>query len=287
MNRTIDDLLETYKPKTLEETKQALKEIVQSIVLVGLSQGNFFTKASFYGGTALRIFYHLNRFSEDLDFTLNQPDSNFSFSPFIPGIKNVAASYGIDLTVNAKEKRNASSVESAFAKLNTYQTFLTLKINSNFYSTLHKDEVIKIKFEVDKEPALGFNVEAKWLVQPEFAPIIVLDSSSLFAGKIHAILCRNYKNTVKGRDYYDFLFFVSHNVSPNLDYLRNKLINTGKMTLQDNFNLSVMKKMLHERFSLVDFKEAGQDAARFLTKPEDLSFFHKEIFDSLVEEIHE
>jgi predicted nucleotidyltransferase component of viral defense system len=286
MNSTIDELLASYKPENLEDTKSALREIIQSIVLVGLSKSDFFSKASFYGGTSLRLFYGLNRFSEDLDFTLNQKDLSFTFDSYFPYVKEVASSYGIDLTIIKKEKDCLTPIESAFAKINTFQTFLSLKIDSTKTSLLHKDELMKVKFEVDKDPALGFNYESKWLTRPEFAPIRVLDLPSLFAGKIHAVLCRNYKNTVKGRDYYDFLFFISKGVSPNLVYLRNKLINTGKIKETDTFNLSILKQMLHQRFTTVNFEEASKDATRFLSKPENLSYYSREMFDSLVENLH-
>ena len=241
---TIEEIIKAYNPETINDNKAILREIVQSIVLVGLSRTDFFKKASFYGGTALRIFYDLNRYSEDLDFTLNNVDKRFSIAPFVESIKNVALSYGLELEISIKQKQISTPVESAFAKINTYQTFINLKMNSELTKLLHKDEVIKVKFEIDCEPALGFTTENKWIDMPEFAPVIVLDEASLFAGKLHAILCRNYKNTVKGRDYYDFLFYVRRGISPNLNYLRNKLINTGKINEKDTFNIEVLKEML-------------------------------------------
>ena len=143
---------------------------------------------------------------------------------------------------------------------------------------LHKDEVIKVKFEVDCNPALGFKTESRWVDLPEFASISVLDESSLFAGKLHAILCRTYKNNVKGRDYYDFLFYVSKRVSPNLEYLKNKLIDTGKINEDDDFNIEILKEMLLEKFNSIDFNQVKIDASKFLFKNEDLSFYSKELF---------
>ena len=282
---TIEEIIKTYNPETINDNKAILREIVQSIVLVGLSRTDFFKKASFYGGTALRIFYDLNRYSEDLDFTLNNVDKNFSIAPFIESIKNVALSYGLELEISIKQKQISTPVESAFAKINTYQTFINLKMNSELTKLLHKDEVIKVKFEIDCEPALGFTTENKWIDMPEFAPVIVLDEASLFAGKLHAILCRNYKNTVKGRDYYDFLFYVRRGISPNLNYLRNKLINTGKINEKDTFNIEVLKEMLIKRFEQVDFEQVKNDTERFIINNEDLSTYSKDLFVQMAKKI--
>ena len=282
---TIEEIIKSYNPKTINDNKAILREIVQSIVLVGLSRTAFFKKASFYGGTALRIFYDLNRYSEDLDFTLNNVDKNFSIAPFIESIKNVALSYGLELEISIKQKQINTPVESAFAKINTYQTFINLKMNSELTKLLHKDEVIKVKFEIDCEPALGFTTENKWIDMPEFAPVIVLDEASLFAGKLHAILCRNYKTTVKGRDYYDFLFYVRRGISPNLNYLRNKLINTGKINEKDTFNIEVLKEMLIKRFEQVDFGQVKNDTERFIINNEDLSTYSKDLFVQMAKKI--
>jgi predicted nucleotidyltransferase component of viral defense system len=282
---TIEEIIKTYNLETINDNKAILREIVQSIVLVGLSRTDFFKKASFYGGTALRIFYDLNRYSEDLDFTLNNVDKNFSIAPFIESIKNVALSYGLELEISIKQKQISTPVESVFEKINTYQTFINLKMNSELTKLLHKDEVIKVKFEIDCEPALGFTTENKWIDMPEFAPVIVLDEASLFAGKLHAILCRNYKNTVKERDYYDFLFYVRRGISPNLNYLRNKLINTGKINEKDTFNIEVLKEMLIKRFEQVDFEQVKNDTERFIINNEDLSTYSKDLFIQMAKKI--
>lgn len=286
MRSSIEEIVDKYNPKTIEELKAALREVLQSIVLIGLSRGGFFNKASFYGGTALRIFYGLNRYSEDLDFTLKEKDKNFNLEPYLKYVKEVALSYGLELEVTTKIKQVDTPIESAFAKLNTYQTFINLKFDANMSNRLHKDEVIKVKFEVDCNPALGFKTESRWVDLPEFASISVLDESSLFAGKLHAILCRTYKNNVKGRDYYDFLFYISKRVSPNLEYLKNKLIDTGKIKEDDDFNIEILKEMLLEKFNSIDFNQVKTDASKFLFKNEDLSFYSKELFIDMLKKLN-
>ncbi len=278
MLSTIEELIKLYNPKNINEMKLALKEVVQNIVLIGLSRANFFSKASFYGGTALRIFYGLNRYSEDLDFTLNKVDESFSLEPYINSIKEVCLSYGFKIDVEIKTKKVSTPIESAFAKLNTYQTFINLGVNDNLTNILHKDETLKVKFEVDCYPSLGFNVENKWITNPEFATVNVLDLESLFAGKLHAILCKSYKNNVKGRDYYDFIFYINKKIKPNLLYLKNKLVESNKLSKLDDFNIDILKRMLINRFNEVDFSQVKQDAQKFTIKNENLNFYCKELF---------
>lgn len=275
---TIEELINSYNPKNPNEIKLALREILQSIVLIGLSRSNFFSKASFYGGTALRIFYGLNRYSEDLDFTLNEVDGSFTLEPYIDSIKELALSYGFNVNIEVKNKKIRTAIESAFAKLNTYQTFISLGFNENLANILHKDEIIKVKFEVDCNPALGFNIENKWITNPEFATVNVLDLESLFAGKLHAILCRNYKNNIKGRDYYDFVFYINKGIKPNLLYLKNKLVDSNKINRDDEFNMEVLKIILIKRFNEIDFNQVKSDAQKFTIKNENLNSYSKELF---------
>jgi len=274
----LEEILNLKEKENTSIIKLRLREIVQKIILIGLSKADFFKVASFYGGTALRIMYDLNRHSEDLDFSLNYYNNDFSLEPYINRIKEEALSYGIELNVEIKNKKVNSAIESAFAKLNTYQTFVTFRIDKKINERLHKDEVLKVKFEIDCHPALGFNKETKWLVHPEFVPIEVLDLSSLFSGKINAILCRNYKNNVKGRDYYDFLFFISKGINPNMNYLRNKLIDSNKINENDFFDIEVLKKMLIEMIKKVDFTKVKEDIAKYLINNEDLSYISESLF---------
>ena len=278
MNNVIEQILNNDELITLEEKKAKLREILQSIVLIGLSRTDFFSKAAFYGGTALRIFYDLNRYSEDLDFTLLNPDQNFDLGIYLSSINEVALSYGIELNTEIKRKNIATAVQSAFAKVNTYQTFLTFKVNEKIVNFLNKDEFLKVKFEIDTEPSSGFTTETRWLKFPEFAPVNVCDEGSLFGGKICAVLCRNYKNQVKGRDYYDFLFYIQRKVKPNLEYIRNKLIDNGKISQNEPFDINILKELLEKKFNEIDFEMVKNDARRFLFHNEDLSYFSKDLF---------
>ena len=283
--KIIEEMIRSKNPTSINEAKQIIRELIQQIILVGLSRSGFFNYASFYGGTALRIFYDLSRYSEDLDFTLNEVNPNFSITPFIAQIKQVATSYGLNLDISTKEKRSETPIESAFAKASTYQTFINAHVDGNLIKSLHKDELIKVKFEIDCQPALGFNIESKWLDNPEFANVAVLDCPSLFADKIHAILCRNYKNTVKGRDYYDFLFYCKKGIKPNLVYLRNKLIDSHKINEKDIFNIELVKKMLKEKIADVNFNQIKEDASKFVLLKEDLSYYCKDLFFQMIDKL--
>lgn len=286
MKSTVENLIiDRYNVSSLEETRAALREILQSIVLIGLSHGDFFERASFYGDTALRMFYGLNRYSEDLDFTLNCSDTDFALEPYTKNIIEVANSYGLHVEIALKEKKIKTPIESAFAKVDAYQTVLDLHLSKESTKSLHKDERIKVKFEVDRNPALGFKTERKWIDSPEFAPVIVLDQPSLFAGKLHAILCRNYKNSVKGRDYYDLLFYICHKIKPNMTYLKNKLVVSNQIDLNQEFDSNVLKKMLKERIMNVDFDQVKADASKFVFQGENLSYYSKDLFLQMIEKI--
>ena len=285
MKSKLERMMDSFDPQSLDETKSALREIIQNIVLIGLSNGGFFHVGSFYGGTATRIFYDLNRYSEDLDFTLNQTMDHFSFYPYIEKVETTAFSYGLKVEASVKEKKIETPVSTAIVRTNTLEAFFTLKVPENLTSLLHKDEVIKVKFEADCHPALGFRVEKRYIDLPDIAPVMVLDEPSLFAGKLNAVLTRNYGQRVKGRDYYDFAFYVRNRISPNLVYLKNRLVAGGKIKEEDPFDIPTLQKMLIERFEEVDFEEAKEDASKFLFHEEDLSYFQKDYFIDLARKI--
>ena len=204
MNNIIEQMLSKYELKNTNDEINALKEIIQEIVLSGLSRGNFFNEVAFYGGTALRIFYKLDRFSEDLDFALIFPNKKFDLSKYFIYIEKELKSYGLNLEISTKQKNKNSNITSAFLKGNTLEHILKFFPNekNNKYSSLLKN--IKIKFEVDINPPSGAEYEEKYKLLPSPHQIKIYDKESLLAGKIHAILCRGWKTRVKGRDLYDF-----------------------------------------------------------------------------------
>ena len=227
MNSTIEEMLKFYQTNNLTDKKNAMKEIIQEIVLCGLSRAGFFNKAAFYGGTALRIFYGLNRFSEDLDFSLTSPEPDFDLSSYFPVLKKEVTSWGLNVDISLKEKNTDSAIRSAFLKGNTMEHMLVFYASESLKSGISRDEVIKIKFEVDTMPPEGAGYENKYRLLPSPYEVKMYDMPSLFAGKVHAVICRAWKQRVKGRDLYDYIFYLSRNASLNLPHLKARLVQSG------------------------------------------------------------
>ena len=278
MNSVIETMLGKYNPKNNEERENAAKEIIQEIALAGLSRGGFFEKAAFYGGTCLRIFYGLNRFSEDLDFALLEKDPDFRLSDYFPSLEREFASYGIEIRAEEKKKDFDSDVRSAFLKGNTLALMMTFFPKSEDARKIISNQKMKIKFEVDTDNPKGGRTETKFRLLPAPYQVRVFGESTLFAGKIHAIICRNYKNHVKGRDYYDYLFYIGKGSAFNLEYLENKLKNTEAIAQNEKLTLGKVKEMLKARFETVDYESAKKDVSNFINDKSGLSLWKKELF---------
>ena len=283
MNSAIEIMLNKYNPQNNEERENALKEIFQEIALAGLSRGGFFEKAAFYGGTCLRLFYGLNRFSEDLDFALIKKDDNFNLDEYFPSLVKEFQSYGIEINVESKLKSFDSNVQSAFIKGNTYVLMMYFFPKNDDVKKVISNQKMKIKFEVDTANPNGWNAEIKYRMLPSPYEVKVFDESTLFAGKIHAIICRNYKNHVKGRDYYDYLFYIGKGSKFNLEYLKNKLVNTNDEFNKEEITLEKIKKLLKERFENVDYESAKEDVSNFISDKSSLQLWKKELFLSTLE----
>mgnify|MGYP005810172195 FL=1 len=286
MNNIITQMLAKYEIKNVDDEINALKEIIQEIVLSGLSRGSFFDVAAFYGGTALRIFHHLDRFSEDLDFALIEANSDFQLSSYFPYIERELKAYGLNLEVSTKKKINESNITSAVVRGGTLEHILKFFPNreNNQYNYLLKK--IKIKFKVDINPPSGANYEYKYKLLPSPHQIRIYDMSSLFAGKIHAILCRNWKIRVKGRDLYDYVFFLANHTSVNLELIKNKLIASNYIDPNSSFDILVLKKLLIAKFSVIDYKEAKEDVLPFIKDFQSLNLWSQDFFCNITEDLH-
>lgn len=287
MNNAIEAMLAKYNPQNNNERENAIKEIIQEIALAGLSRGGFFKKAAFYGGTCLRIFHGLNRFSEDLDFALVEKDPNFKLDVFFPSLEKEFQSYGIEMIIERKKKEDEEEVQSAFLKGSTLTLMMSFFPKSDDAKKVVSNQKIKIKFEIDTDNPEGGTTEYRYKMLPAPYEIQIFDEATLFAGKIHAILCRNYKNHVKGRDYYDYLFYIGKGSKFNLKYLENKLKNTGsKIDENDSLTLDKVKALLKERFLTTDYKSAKEDVSNFIMDKESVSIWKKELFLATLDEVN-
>ncbi len=285
MQQVLSQMLSKYQINNINDKKNAIKEIVQEVVLCGLARGGFFKEAAFYGGTALRIFYGLDRFSEDLDFSLITTNPDFDITKYFPYIENETKSLGLNFNAAEKEKSADSNIKSAFLKGNTKELILSFYENSQEANLIQRDELIRIKFEIDINPPTGATYETKFGLLPSPYQVKLYDLSSLFAGKIHACLCRDWKYRIKGRDFYDYIFFLSIGAKVNLQNLKAKLVQSKAINEDYNLTIENLKSLLNERFSNIDFKQAKEDVLPFVRDKSKLDLWSKEFFVEITKKL--
>jgi predicted nucleotidyltransferase component of viral defense system len=278
MNEVVARMMARYKCRRLEDYVRALREILQEIALLGLWRSKFFEKGAFYGGTALRILYGLDRFSEDLDFSLLQPQPNFDLSRYSKALQTEMRSFGFEVTVDSKERRTPGAVQSAFLKANTLQQLLAIEAGKEIVRGLPKGQVLKIKVEVDTDPPPGFTTEVKYLLHPIPFSVRSYVLPDLFAGKMHAILCRRWKSRIKGRDWYDFVWFVSNYPELNLSHLEKRMIQTGDWKQNEPLTGERFNERLREMIEAVDLKRARAEVEPFVNNPDALAVWSKDFF---------
>ena len=282
MHSAIEDMLNKYPNKTVDDYKNALKEILQEIALLGLFRANFFDVAAFYGGTALRIFYGLDRFSEDIDFSLIKKTENFDITPYCDFIRDEMAAFGFEAEVTKKVKAVDSNIESAFIKTDTLINLLKIEAITPPVPGIGKNELIKIKLEIDINPPAGADYEVKYLLSPIPFHVRLYSAPSLFAGKIHAILCRDWKSgRVKGRDLYDFVWYLSRSIPVNMYHLEERLKQTGHLKKDDKLTPQVTKQLLEDKFSSLNFEQAKMDVIPFIKDPRALNLWTHDFFISI------
>jgi predicted nucleotidyltransferase component of viral defense system len=276
----IKEWLASYQPKGRDEATAALREIMQQVALAGLSRANFYEKAAFYGGTALRIFYGLDRFSEDLDFSLLADDPAFSFKPYMDAIIGEFASQGMEVSVKEKEKNVQTHIESAFLKSETIWKELVLEGIIPEQGVMQQIPSIKIKIEVDKHPPLGFETEEKLLTQPFSFYVKCFALPYLFAGKMHALLFRKWQNNVKGRDWYDMEWYIRKGVPMSLSHFLQRAIGSGDWS-KNTITATEFKDMLTKRIDTVNMTRVKEDISRFISDPGRLSIWSSKYFHDL------
>ena len=283
MNEAVEQMLDKYNPQSTEDYENALKEILQEIILLGLDRNGFFEKAAFYGGTALRIMYGLDRFSEDLDFTLLVPDPKFTLDKYFPGLEKELKSFGFEFSLQRVDKDAAQATESAFLKANTQILFLNIEGAKGFANEIHKDQKLKIKFEVDVDPAVSFDTEIKTLLLPSPYTVKTLTLPSLFAGKMHAALLRKWKNRIKGRDFYDVQWYLARKTPLKKSYLEEKMKASG--ALNEPLTEKLLIDFFEKRADDIDWEQAKADVIGFIKDKNQVNLWSADFFKEIIQKI--
>ncbi len=270
-NEIYDSMLSAYPQDTQQQKRNAIFEVNQQVILAGLYNGGFFDEAAFYGGTCLRIFHGLKRFSEDMDFSLLAPSDNFDFTKYFQPIKDMFEMVGRKVEITKKDKRSFGKVESAF-----------LKDNTDVYDiSFQTERSIKIKIEVDTNPPLKFNTEQNLLLLPQSFMTRCFTLPDLFAGKMHALVFRSWKNRVKGRDWYDFEWYVKHNVPLDFNHLAERIRQFNGMEVsREQFN-----GILRDKLATTDIKQVKADVLPFVQNASELGIWSNDYFIKLSEMI--
>lgn len=278
MADVVRGMLARYDQSTPDNKTNAFREVMQEIALVGLYQGGFFDKAAFYGGTCLRVFHGLPRYSEDLGFSLLEPNKSFEFEQYFDAIRQEFQSLGFDVDIESKRKVASVGIESAFLK----------KTASQYDVQIRGERVLKIKLEVDTDPPLGFETEQKLLLQPYSVYVRCFTLPDLFAGKVHALLFRPLKNRVKGRDWYDFEWYARNGIALNRSHLTIRAAQSGHLTdAGEPLTKTELKTLLLDKIDALDINLAKEDVIRFLRDPAQLQIWSKDYFKELVSRVVE
>ncbi|HRY83263.1 MAG TPA: nucleotidyl transferase AbiEii/AbiGii toxin family protein [Candidatus Cloacimonadota bacterium] len=277
-------LLAQNPVRTPNEFRRVLRDKIQKICLLGLWRSGFFEHAAFYGGTALRMLYGLDRFSEDLDFSLLAPKPEFRLSAYLDSVQRELQAWSIEAEVNLKQKQS-SQIESAFIKANTLKILFGLKVPALDPDLFHRDELISVKFELDLLPPCAFETESKFLLEPMPFNVSSMGLPDLFAGKMHAVLARSWKNRVKGRDWYDLIWFVQQAVPLKLGHLEARLKQSGHLSPELFLDHVLFQSMLADRINNVNFEQAKADVLPFIPNPDSLTGWSGELFTEISSQI--
>ncbi len=280
----LSSLLDTHKNLNVRDYRRILRETIQKVCLLGLWRGTFFEHAAFYGGTALRLFHGLDRWSEDLDFSLLKQNPDVRLEAYLNSVRQELEAWGIAAKIDLADKKT-SQIESAFIKANTLKTLISLEIPSSALRKLHRDEVSSVKFELDPYPPCAFSSESRFLLDPIPFSVRVMDMPDLFAGKMHAVLARSWENRVKGRDWYDLIWFVRLEVPLNLTHLEARLKQSGHLQLDAKLDVNVFQTLLTDRINATNFAQSKEDVLPFVPNPEALQNWSPELFKELVGKI--
>jgi predicted nucleotidyltransferase component of viral defense system len=278
MHEAIARMLSIYECQGLNDYINALREILQEVALLGLWRSKFFEKAAFYGGTALRILYGLDRFSEDIDFSLLEPLDAFDLTGYIAFLQKETKGFGFEVQVERIDKAIQTPVQSAFLKANTRNQLLIIETRGEILQEVPKGQILKIKLEVDTDPPPGFTTQTRYLLQPIPFAVRTFVLPDLFAGKMHAILCRRWKKRVKGRDWYDLVWYVANHPELHLYHLEQRMRQTGHWKGDAPLTSEKFKDLIATAINDLNINQARKEVVPFIKNPENLSIWCREFF---------
>jgi predicted nucleotidyltransferase component of viral defense system len=274
----IVQLFEEYRRKNHNSADRALAETIQAVALLGLSRTDFFTHAAFYGGTALRLMSNLDRFSEDLDFSLLQPKETFRLGPYLDALRDEMEAFGFSVDIGEREKSVHTPIQSAFIKANTRIHVIQAGVPEAIADRIHKNSACKVKLEVDVDPPPYAEYHVAFMDDPIPFSIRAYTGPSLLAGKMDAVLYRGWRNRIKGRDWYDFAFLVRRNVPLLLPHLEARLRQRGVYSDPAPLGKDHCTNLIAARIDAVDFQAAKADVIAFVRRPQDLDVWSREYF---------
>jgi len=285
MHEAVIRMLAKYEPKSVDDSVRALREIIQEVALLGLWRAKFFEHAAFYGGTALRILYGLDRFSEDLDFSLLTPSPDFNLARYTASLEEELQAFGFNVRVEMVDKAVESAVQSAFLKANTRNELLVIEAGEELTGQVAAGQVLKVKIEVDTDPPPGFSTQTRYLLQPIPFAVRSYSLPDLFAGKMHAILFRKWKNRVKGRDWYDLVWYAANHPHLNLAHLEQRMRQTGHWSGEKSLSPVVFTDLLFEAIDRLDVNQARKDVAPFVKDQQMLALWSHDFFQDVASRI--
>ena len=278
MHKAVERMLSKYECRGINDYINALREILQDVALLGLWRGKFFEKAAFYGGTALRVLYGLDRFSEDMDFSLLEPLDSFDITGYTAFLQRETKAFGFDVRVEKIDKAMQSPIQSAFLKANTRKQLLVIEAGEEILKAIPKGQILKIKLEVDTDPPPGFATQTRYLLQPIPFAVRAFVASDLFAGKMHAILCRRWKSRVKGRDWYDFVWYAANHPELHLYHLEQRMRQTGDWKDDAPLTSERFQDLLTKGINNLDVDQIRREVETFIKNPKNLSIWSRDFF---------
>ena len=285
MNAALGGMLDRYRLQTAADHENTLREIAQELALLGLWRAKFFEHAAFYGGTALRIFHRLPRRSEDLDFSLLRPDPAFDLAPCLEAVRTELAAFGLSFRVERRNKRVDTATESAFVKGGARINLAHIGLPEDLQRRIPALQQMRIRVDVDTDPPPLAEYEVLTLLTPIPFQVRLFTLPCLFAGKLHAILCRNWQERVKGRDFYDFIWYLGRQVPCHLRHLQARMTQTGHWKQGDDLTGAELRRLLRQRFRRVDYDQARRDVLPFIRDQAELALWDAGFFLSLVDQV--